>query len=158
MDEKSMYHFCISACIFLIIIGLTMNLVSTLGVFDIELPATDSGNITSVNSSTGKIKLSSLMTGTSILDMLNPANATGFLALIGGLIVGGICIASGNYSPLAVYLFSIFFWASWSSNIIFLSSIGFLDSPTMISVMTIIVGVMTCLFFGAIIGIWRGTD
>jgi len=141
-----------SACIFLIIFSLTINLVSMLGVFNVELPVVNPDSTIS----TGGTNLSTLISSTSVIDIFT--SVAGGAVLAGAIVVGAVCVFSGNYAPLAVYLFSVFFWGSWYSSQSYFISLGYFDSPPMLMLNMIIMAVMTCLFFVAIIGIWRGSD
>ena len=153
MREDSFTKFCISACIFMILFSLSMNVVAGLHVFG-EYPTPmineTSDDATTIDIGGNPFNLESVMGGNIGL-LLTGAG-------IGLVLVATKCLISGSYVLLAAYLFSIIFWGSWGSNVSILLSSGYFSSGTMLSIFGIITGVMVIIFLGAIIGILGGND
>ena len=154
MQESSYTKFCMSACIFMIIITLVMNFVFILGVFDSHTPSPIlNQSIEDVTKVAGGDVLS--MLGTNIIGLF-----TGAILASGGLIlVVALAGRTGSWNILSAYLFGLVFWGSWGTNIAFINSYGdFFAAPAMGALYLIITVVMIFIFAGATIGILGGTE
>ena len=153
MQENSTYKFCMSACIFMILVSLSMNLVSILNVFGTNTPSPIINQTTSNATTVAGGDILSLL-GTNIIGIF-----TGGILAVGGLIlVVALAGRTGSWNIVAAYLFGLVFWASWLANITVFKQGEFFSSPVMASVYLMITVVMVFIFAGATIGILGGTE
>ena len=142
-----------SACIFMILISLSMNLVSILNVFGTNTPSPIINQTTSDVTTVAGGDILSLL-GTNIIGIF-----TGGILAAGGLIlVVALAGRTGSWNIVAAYLFGLVFWASWLANITVFKQGEFFSSPVMASVYLMITVVMVFIFAGATIGILGGTE
>ena len=153
MQEGGFYRFCISACIFMILIGMAINVVLMMNIFPthMESPIVNqtTGNVTTIAGG----DIISLFAGNVInLIVESFAIAGGFLlALI-------IAMRTGSWNIVAAYLFGTVFWVSWQGSLRLFAIGGYFDSPVMAAILLMITVVMVFIFAGATIGILGGTD
>jgi len=142
-----------SACIFMILISLSMNLVSILNVFGTNTPSPIINQTTSDVTTVAGGDILSLL-GTNIIGIF-----TGGILAVGGLIlVVALAGRTGSWNIVAAYLFGLVFWASWLSNLSLFSYGGFFGSAVMAAIYLMITVVMVFIFAGATIGILGGTE
>jgi len=112
MQEGGFYKFCVSACIFMILVSLSMNFISILNVFGSNMPSPILNQSIQANAN--------ITAGGDILSMLgtNLVNLfiEGTLATGGLIIVVALAGRTGSWNIVAAYLFGLIFWASWLSN------------------------------------------
>jgi hypothetical protein len=149
MQEDSFYKFCISGCLFLIFVNISITFVGLLAVFPATVPL---GNTDNTSNMTEEFLPS------GVLDFIS-GNMFGFL-MEGGLILVGLAaiVATRNWNAVAAYLVGAFFWTSYQSSIMVLSYGGFFDTLAMqVFVGMISIG-MLVMFLGAMIGMIGGKE
>lgn len=153
MMENSTTKFCMAACIFMILISLSINLVTAMNIFNTGLPSPIiNQTVKNVTSIAGGDILS--MLGTNIVGLF-----TGALFAAGGLIlVVALAGRTGSWNIVAVYLFGLVFWGSWGTNLSIFAFGGYFTSTVMSAVLLMITVVMVFIFAGATIGILGGND
>jgi len=155
MLESSTTKFCMSACIFMILISLSMNVVVILDIFPTSAPSPILNQ--SMINSTEKLA------GGDIFSFLGLNIATiftaSFLAVAGLAVVVMYATRTGSFNLVAVYLFGLVFWGSWTANLPMFSYGGyFSDYPALSAIYLLITVVMVFLFAGASIGILGGSE
>ena len=154
MQEDSFFKFCISACIFMILISLCLNFVILLNVFPTNTPSPiinqTTGNITKIASG----NFVSIITD-NFLGLLT-AEIAGTAAI--GALVLLYATRTGSWSVVAAYLFGAVFWVSWGNNIVILGFGNYFGGAAMGALLGIITVVMAFIFVGAIIGILGGKE
>lgn len=155
MREDSLTKFCISACVFMVFISLSMNFVVGLGVFDTKVPENMINQNYEDATTVGEFDITSLLGGSLINTLSNPL---GIIALLGLAGLAAASLISGNYTAVGVYLFSFIFWLSWKTNFDMLSTLGYLDSTSVMSIFLIISVAMAFIFAAAVVGMLGGND
>ena len=156
MLESSTTKFCMSACIFIMLISLSMNLVVGLNVFGTMAPSPllngSTTDMTTINSQGKTYNLTSILSN-NLISILTLSGSTALFVLI---LIN--CIRTGSYSILAPVLFTLIFWNSWIINFSFFLSSPYFNNLTMIGIYSILSFVMVFLFLGAVIGMIGGND
>lgn len=146
MQENSVTKFCMSACIFMILISLSLNFVIGLGVFGTGMPAPGTNQTNSI--------IENIASGDVIALMLSGTVVTAGLLLV--VMYAG---RTGSWNVVGAYLFGVVFWGSWVANTALFNYGGYLDIyPALSSMMLMITIVMVFIFAGATIGILGGND
>ena len=154
MLESSTTKFCMSACIFMIILSLSMNVVTIMGVFPSSVPSPIiNQSITNASKVSGGDIFSII--GTNIGTLLS----AGFLGATGLILAVMFATRTGSWSIVSAYLFGMVFWGSWIANLPMFSYGGYFASyPALSAIYLLITVVMVFLFAGAAIGILGGND
>lgn len=154
MQESGYTKFCMSACIFMIIVSLCMNFVFILNVYGTNVPSPVSNQtMADVTKVAGGDVLS--MLGTNIVGLFTVA----LLASGGLILVVALAGRTGSWNIVAAYLFGLVFWGSWGTNIAYINSFGdFFSGEAMAALYLIITVVMVFIFAGATIGILGGSE
>ena len=159
MMENSITKFCMAACIFMLLVSLSMNFVVAL-----DIPAfthatndpylTNDSKEIAEQVSPGVIGL----VGGNIWTIIT--GTLGGATLVGAVILMWYATKTGSWNLVAAYLFGMIFFTSWTANIGMLNSYGgILDSfPVVNTLFLMITVVMVFLFAGAAIGILGGND
>lgn len=154
MLESSTTKFCMSACIFMIILSLSMNVVTILNVFPTSIPSPiinqSMGNVTEIAGG----DIFSII-GENIGSLLS-ASLLGAAGLVLSVM---FATRTGSWSIVAVYLFGMIFWGSWIANLPMFSYGGYFSSfPALSAIYLLITIVMVFLFAGAAIGMLSGGE
>jgi hypothetical protein len=155
MMENSATKFCMAACIFMIILSLSMNIVTIMGVFptDVPSPVINQSTVNATQKLAGGDIFSFL--GLNIATILS----TAFLSVAGFALVVAYATRTGSFNLVAVYLFGLVFWGSWFANLSLFNYGGYFnDYPVMQSIYLLITVVMVFIFAGAAIGILGGNE
>ena len=149
MMDNSLTRFCIAACVFTLLISLSMNLVVGIHAFGDMAPSP----LLNGTSDAAKTKLNAIegILSGNIEVILGLGGILTLLAIAG-------CIASGNYSIIGPVIFIYVFWGSWGLNLSLFDSSGYFSSGTMLDVYHMITLGMSLLFVGALIGLFGGND
>lgn len=155
MQESSFYRFCISACIFMILISLCMNFVILLGVFNTNTPSPILNQTTANVTKIAGGDFISIITDNFVSLLF----AEGIGAVSIGVIILLFASKTGSWNVVAAYLFGAVFWISWGNSITFMLNIGnYFSSAAMMALYLILTVVMTFIFVGAILGLLGGTE
>jgi hypothetical protein len=149
MEMTSFYQVCVYFAVGLMVFTLAISFVEELGVFGPVYPTGGmdvSGNQSSIVQNFTKNPDST--GGFSNVFLL--AFGAGTLAGIGGAVV--IAIATQNATFVGVYIFSVYFWASYINALSIISFGGFLPIG-FIALFTIPIGF---IFVGAVVGMLSG--
>ena len=146
MQPNSFFQLCVYVCIGLIVFNLSISFVAGLGAFDTSTPegmirgnTTDEQFQNITHNSTGMTDIWSMVFyGGSIL--------VGTGALL-------IMILTQSVSILAIYLFSITYWASYGSTILTLNLFSYMPAAFLL----LITVPLAFIFVAAIIGILAGS-
>lgn len=152
MESKDFYSFCIAATMFMLFCNISITVVAMTGVFPIETPAPYE------NATANETIVEQL--GSDFMSFLT-GNWLGFIVEIGLGAVGlgaviFYAITSGSWNVVAAYLFGVFFWGCYQSNLVFLSYGGWLATPLIAVVVTMLTIGMAIMFGGAVIGLFGG--
>jgi hypothetical protein len=155
--SESTVKFCISACVFVILINLSMNLVMGLNIFGTMAPspflnATNTSSITTIKSGGKTIDLESILTN-NLLSVLTTSVSTAlFLAL------AVRCYVANDYRILGPALFTLVFWNTWLMNISFFAASGYFSTGVMLIVFGMFTVPMILIFLGAVSGMLTGSE
>lgn len=154
--SESTVKFCISACIFVIMINLSLNLVMGLNVFGTMAPSPllngSTDNIATIKSDGKTIDLLSILTGNLITVLIAEVSGALFLVLVAR------CYVANDYRILGPALFTLVFWNSWLMNISFFANSGYFNTGAMLSIFGMITIPMIFLFLGAVSGMLGGSE
>lgn len=156
MQEGSFYKFCISACIFMVLISLSINFVVALGIFPSSVPSPilNTSMVNATEQLVGSGDIFSFL-GVNISTIFS----AGLLAIAGLAIVVYYAVRTGSFNLIAVYLFGMIFFGSWLSNVSIFNHFGTFDSfPVLWGLYLMITVGMIFIFAGATIGILGGND
>jgi len=156
MEERSFFTFCISACIFMIFINLSLIFIASLGVFpfhgNTELPGGTQNPSDVVGNITGQpSNFLSLFTG-GIGGVITILTTLGFVTVL------GFSLYSGNWNMLAVYIFTVVFWGSWTYSLTIFNSGGLFNFVSVSLLITILSVGMFFLFIGSVTGLLQGGE
>jgi hypothetical protein len=154
MIEKGLYSFCVSACIFMLILSLSINFVNIVNVFG------SNASSSSINHTIANATETAVNGFDIIAFITNP-----LFLLSSALLIPIIMLAGriGNFNIVGVYLFSVIFWGSWLSTSSVFSYGGteagnWFSNPVMGSIYILVSAVMVFIFSGAAIGMLMGTE
>jgi hypothetical protein len=149
MEMSSFYQVCVFFAVGLMVFTLAVNFTVELGVFGDVTPSGGmdvSGNQSSIVGNFTKSPSGNMGFG----DIWLLVFGAGTLLGIGGAI--GIAIATQNATFVGVYVFSVYFWASYINALGILSIGGFIPA-SFILLFTVPVGF---IFVGAVVGMLSG--
>lgn len=149
MQERSFYTFCISACVFIIFISLSLNFVAMMGLFATGSSGSNMNLSEAEESATGQSSAFLELFKGNIMAAI-ASGATVFAVLVGAV---GLAMFSGNWNIVAVTLFGVVFWGSWVSNLSIFSSMSLYNIPLVAFTITILSVGMLIMFIGATIGL-----
>jgi hypothetical protein len=149
MQERSFYTFCISACVFIIFISLSINLVSLFGIFNAGTHGIEWNSTQAIQNTT---KQSNAVLGLFTGHLIE-YSFVGFVAITGLGAAIYLSKASGNWNILSAYLFSTVFWTSWTQNLMVFGMFNIFHYPVIIAIMGILTTGMLVMFIGAVIGL-----
>ena len=154
MLENSTTKFCMSACIFMIILSLSMNVVAIMNIFPTAAPSPV------INQSMENVtKIAGGDIFTIIGDNIGTLLSAGILGAAGLVLAVMFATRTGSWNIVAVYLFGSIFWGSWLANLPMFSYGGYFSSaPALSAIYLLITVVMVFLFAGAAIGMLGGNE
>lgn len=148
--SNSFKGFCIGACIFVMLVSLSINFVLGLHVFPTNMGSPI------VNQSEGGI-VGENATKVASGDFLSVMSTIGSAVGFGGLILVAITAwQSKSYNIVAAYIFTWIFWQSWFTNIGFFVSMT--NYSAIVPIWTMLTAVVGLLFVGAVSGILGGVE
>lgn len=152
MREGSMYSFCVSATIFMIIVSLSINFISALGIFGLSPIVSPITNETTggVTDQLSNGALSDLFSG-NIIGLVVGA----IIAVIGAIL---LILITQSITLVGVYLFGVVFWTAWGNCLWIFNINGIYGYPGVAQLFLIITVAMVFIFAGAVIGLISGGE
>ena len=146
---NTFYQFCVSACVFLLFITMSINFVNMLNVF----PSTLEGGFVTGNTTASTYENLTATNSTSYMSMGDIWTIVGVGALIGGI---ALAILTQSVTIIGAYLFGLIFWSSYL-NVVGILFIGGAITGALVILMSMVTIGMVLLFAGAIIGMFTGS-
>ena len=151
ISSTSFKTFCISACIFIILINLSINIVLGLQIFPTMKELNPGENIVNVSGVTIEI-----VSGNLLSLLYAGETALGTILSVGAVLYG---FKTGNWNILAVAIFATVFWSLWINNIALITSAASAYSfGVFFGVYGLLTVPMFLIFAGAVISILGGTE